>query len=197
MTDTTSGDSLTAGLDAVLAALRAVDPVAAERIESENRRVFLPDGFQAECSPGYHCMPAMFIVDLCRLRQATGRPFPDGWLTDLEQWLAVPAYMARPDLVMPYLNDRSLVHRRRIFYVKGRYWILRDDVLGSGHHRVEQVFHVAPVRDSKANTFFPGELRVDGLHVVTVNPGVRRTGATAHSRRRFRTFRRLAGVEGE
>jgi heparinase II/III-like protein len=49
----------------------------------------------------------------------------------------------------------SIVHRRRILYVKPRFWVIADDLEGSGHHRVDLCFQLAP-----ADVQFSGELCV-------------------------------------
>ena len=38
----------------------------------------------------------------------------------------------------------SAMHRRAILFLRGRYWILRDDVRSEGTHRLELRFHAAP-----------------------------------------------------
>jgi len=39
-----------------------------------------------------------------------------------------------------------VVHRRRIVFMKPRYWIVVDDLIGAAEHKVELVFQFAPVR---------------------------------------------------
>jgi len=38
-----------------------------------------------------------------------------------------------------------VVHRRRIVYVPGRYWVIIDDLEGSGEHRIDLRFQFAPL----------------------------------------------------
>ena len=69
--------------------------------------------------------------------------------------------------------DTSLRHRRRIFYIKGDYWILLDDILGAGCHRIEQVFHIAPIMESPtANGVRPARVRALGSAFLTDEPNL-------------------------
>jgi hypothetical protein len=68
--------------------------------------------------------------------------------------------------------DHSLTHRRAIFYVKSEYWILCDLIRGEGRHRLEQLFHIAPVGtgDSKS-PLRAGEVEVSAQGVMTRESG--------------------------
>jgi hypothetical protein len=39
-----------------------------------------------------------------------------------------------------------IVHRRRILFVKPRYWILVDDLVGTSKHQVDLTFQFAPLQ---------------------------------------------------
>jgi hypothetical protein len=39
-----------------------------------------------------------------------------------------------------------VLHRRRVLFIKPRYWLLVDDVVGAGEHRVDVGFQLAPLR---------------------------------------------------
>lgn len=41
-------------------------------------------------------------------------------------------------------SDASIAHTRRILFVKPDYWVLVDQISGTGRHRAEQLFHLTP-----------------------------------------------------
>ncbi len=353
-----SGLAIAALLCGELAAADRWFRVAVARLEDENARAFLPDGFQAECSTLYHCFPLRNILDVMLMWKAVRGEVPQEWRHNLEGWMEVPAFMSRPDFTLPQLGDgdprlvnvrgvvapaiqllesddlrfvasrgaklpapkrtsvafphagyyvmrsgwgkddqqlvfdagffgighqhedklnfdlyaagrpqivdsgiyqysddgweryfrgsrghnsvtidgleqnrglcrpkeqrpdprtrwiteaeydfaegcytdgfarrsaglwsgrgkierdmptldRSLIHRRRIFYVKGEYWILHDAVLGAGLHRLEQRFHLAPVITEPGSAPVPGKVSVCDLNVRSANGGLGNIG---------------------
>src|SRR5206468_299982 len=42
--------------------------------------------------------------------------------------------------------DDPVVHRRRVLFIKPRYWIVVDDVVGISRHQVDLLFQFAPMR---------------------------------------------------
>jgi len=55
-------------------------------------------------------------------------------------------------------NSIPVIHKRHIFFKKNEYWILLDELLGDGKHRMESLFHFGPEFDLK---------RMDDLSVHT------------------------------
>jgi hypothetical protein len=92
----------------------------------------------------------------------------------LRAWQSTPAF----DLVDAESNafiDRPdpVVHRRRVLFVKPRYWIVVDDLAGRSAHRVELAFQFAPLQV---------ELDSDGwVHAHTNGGGTLRVFASASS----------------
>ena len=41
-------------------------------------------------------------------------------------------------------NDRSVMHVRKIFFIKPEYWIVADVLFGEGEHKFEQLWHFMP-----------------------------------------------------
>ena len=76
--------------------------------------------------------------------------------TRLNQWLD-GTDIDYVDASGPVTRDGH-IHRRRIAYVRGKYWVMIDDVRGKekGTERVDMYFQ-----------FAPGEVRIDGLTVST------------------------------
>jgi len=64
------------------------------------------------------------------------------------------------------------VHRRSVFSLKSRFWIVRDLVLGTGSHRVDLFWHLAPELScpaGKTDNFLNPEGE-KGLRVLAVGP---------------------------
>ena len=64
----------------------------------------------------------------------------------LRRWVSSEAYDladAEHDAYRPLADP--VVHRRRVLFVKPRYWVVVDDLDGSAEHRVELGFQFAPV----------------------------------------------------
>lgn len=72
----------------------------------------------------------------------------------------------------PWLRD--VHHNRSILYVKGEYWVLVDHITGSGTHRIEQVFHLAPIIGGPSpDEIKPGTVEIlEGGGVRSANDGV-------------------------
>jgi len=70
-----------------------------------NSRTFLPDGFQSECSTGYHYLPYITIISFYGLARLRGTELPDELGEDIQKWTDVQLYIAMPDRHMPVLND--------------------------------------------------------------------------------------------
>ena len=50
----------------------------------------------------------------------------------------------------------KIIHRRHVFSLKSRFWLVRDIALGAGEHRLDLSWHLAPglsMRESASNTF--------------------------------------------
>ncbi|MBN2269598.1 MAG: heparinase II/III family protein [Sedimentisphaerales bacterium] len=58
-----------------------------------------------------------------------------------EKWISDAAF----DYVCgTYAGYEGLIHRRSVLFVKPRYWVVHDGILGSGRHTCEQNWHFAP-----------------------------------------------------
>jgi len=68
--------------------------------------------------------------------------------------------------------DKTLLHKRVLFYVRGEYLVLRDLLLGAGEHDVEQYFHLAPIVEAHtAEGVRPGRAAIgEDLVVRTEEP---------------------------
>ncbi len=69
---------------------------------------------------------------------------------------------------------RDIVHVRTIYHPRGGPFFLRDNIEGAGEHKVEQIFHLAPVIESwSAEGIRAGEYEVlEGNVVRSANEGV-------------------------
>ncbi|MFW5871447.1 MAG: alginate lyase family protein [Verrucomicrobiota bacterium] len=76
-------------------------------LEKEQRKQFLPDGFQFELTTGYHNVSLINTYKTVKLAMATGRQeeIPDGMISLLEKAFDVNLYMMSPDGTLPALND--------------------------------------------------------------------------------------------
>lgn len=81
--------------------------VAMNRLAWVNARSFLPDGFQSECSPGYHRFPLIGIASALRIATFLDTPVPESLMTQYEAGVAALQYIAYPDLTLPMLSDQS------------------------------------------------------------------------------------------
>jgi glycosyltransferase involved in cell wall biosynthesis len=70
------------------------------------------------------------------------------------------AYRALPDPVS---------HRRRVIFVKPRYWVVVDDLTGSGLHRVEIRFQFAPM-EVRIDSDGWARATLDGQHGLALRP---------------------------
>lgn len=58
-----------------------------------------------------------------------------------EKWISNPAF----DYVSgTYSGYKGLTHRRSVLFVKPRYWLVSDRILGAGSHTYDQNWHFAP-----------------------------------------------------
>jgi hypothetical protein len=80
---------------------------------------------------------------------------------------------------VPPAPDTRFSHRRAILYVKPEYWILCDLIRGphggpdGGVHRLEQLFHIAPIMDRAATPpLRAGRLSVSPSCVLTEDEGL-------------------------
>ncbi|MGA8212340.1 MAG: alginate lyase family protein [Candidatus Sulfotelmatobacter sp.] len=67
-------------------------------------------------------------------------------------------------------SGSKIIHRRHVFSLKSKFWLVRDIVLGAGEHRLDLSWHLAPglsMRDSSSNTFVEDAGR--GLRIFTVD----------------------------
>ncbi|HEY3303134.1 MAG TPA: alginate lyase family protein [Candidatus Binatia bacterium] len=65
----------------------------------------------------------------------------------LRRWLSTEAYDLADAAHDAYgeISD-PVVHRRRVIFVKSRYWVIVDDIQGGATHRVEVRFQFAPMK---------------------------------------------------
>jgi hypothetical protein len=64
----------------------------------------------------------------------------------LKAWRSTEAIDFADAVHEAYLRLPSpVLHRRRVLFVKPRYWVIADDLLGEGEHRIELRFPFAPV----------------------------------------------------
>jgi hypothetical protein len=64
----------------------------------------------------------------------------------LRRWLSTADYdLADADHEAYGRLPRPVGHRRRVVFVKPRYWVIADDLRGAGEHRVELRFQFAPL----------------------------------------------------
>lgn len=79
--------------------------VGMNRLAWINTRAFLPDGFQSECSPGYHFLPLMGIASALRLATFLEAPVPESLMKQYEAGIETLQYIAYPDRTLPMLSD--------------------------------------------------------------------------------------------
>ncbi|MBI1923528.1 alginate lyase family protein [Candidatus Poribacteria bacterium] len=80
----------------------------------------------------------------------------------LESWITTPTFDYVSGSHDGYTHvkqgdkKKGVVHKRSVFFCRPDYWIIRDELLGTGEHDVACYFHLAPeilVRDSDGNRF--------------------------------------------
>jgi hypothetical protein len=81
--------------------------VAMNRLTRVNARSFLPDGFQSECSPGYHRFPLIGIASALRLAKFLKAPVPECLMKQYEAGVEALQFIVYPDLTLPMLSDVS------------------------------------------------------------------------------------------
>jgi hypothetical protein len=67
-------------------------------------------------------------------------------------------------------SGSKIIHRRHVFSLKSKFWLVRDVVLGTGEHRLDLCWHLAPgvsMRESCSNTFVEDAGRA--LRIFTVD----------------------------
>ena len=83
-----------------------------------------------------------------------GGPFQwsDHQRAEIGEWRSTPELDFADACYRAHERGTGFVgHRRRVLYVRGRYWVIVDDLEGEGEHQVDLRFQFAPV-----------ELRLDG-----------------------------------
>jgi len=78
---------------------------AMNRLAWVNATAFLPDGFQSECSPGYHYFPLRGIASAMRLANFRSAPVPKSLRNQYEDGVEVLQYISYPDKTLPVLSD--------------------------------------------------------------------------------------------
>lgn len=78
---------------------------AMNRLAWVNATAFLPDGFQSECSPGYHYFPLRGIASAMRLANYRNASVPKSLRTQYEAGVEVLQYISYPDQTLPMLSD--------------------------------------------------------------------------------------------
>jgi hypothetical protein len=80
---------------------------------------------------------------------------PEGWITGRHFDLFVGVHDGYSDLSSP------VVHQRSVFFLKSRFWLVRDVALGTGRHKLEVRWHVNPeftlMEDTKGHVSFRGK----------------------------------------
>lgn len=79
--------------------------VAMQRLVWVNERSFLSDGFQSECSPGYHYFPLMGMAGALRLANHLRQPVPGRFMKQYEAAVEALQFIAYPDGTLPMLSD--------------------------------------------------------------------------------------------
>ena len=79
--------------------------VAMHRLAWVNAKAFLPDGFQSECSPGYHYFPLRGIASALRLANFLQTPVLESLTKQYEAGVEALQYIAYPDRTLPMLSD--------------------------------------------------------------------------------------------
>ena len=79
--------------------------LALRRFEWVNERYFFPDGFQTECSTGYHFFPYSAIASFYMIAKYNDLPLPDNFGPNLEKRTEPFVYLAKPDFTLPIVND--------------------------------------------------------------------------------------------
>lgn len=79
--------------------------VAMNRLAWVNAKAFLPDGFQSECSPGYHYFPLRGIASALRLANFLQAPMLESLMKQYEAGVEALQYIAYPDRTLPMLSD--------------------------------------------------------------------------------------------
>ncbi|MCK4623901.1 MAG: alginate lyase family protein, partial [Phycisphaerae bacterium] len=101
----------------------------------------------------------------------------EGWYRNGYARRTLPPFNEMPGMRESDLAtlERNLQHRRRFFYVKGEYYILHDEVHGSGDkcRRLERVFHLGPIVERwEKGAIKAGKYRIiSGNGIVTDDPG--------------------------
>jgi len=100
-------------------------------------------------------------------------PFGWGKLPDVkaEKWITGRHFDLFVGSHDGYCRSGSrIIHRRHVFSLKSKFWLVRDVVLGAGEHRLDLSWHLAPglsMRESSPNTFVDDAGR--GLRIFTVD----------------------------
>lgn len=103
---------------------------AMNRLVWVNRGAFLPDGFQSECSPGYHRFPLFTMASALQFANYLNIPVPDSLMEQYEAGVNVLQYIAYPDMTLPMLSDYNPQRRRVVEIIRtGAELFDRDDFL--------------------------------------------------------------------
>ena len=78
---------------------------AMNRLAWVNARAFLADGFQSECSPGYHYFPLRGIATVMRLANSLHAPIPESLGRQYEAGVEALQHICYPDRTLPMLSD--------------------------------------------------------------------------------------------
>lgn len=75
---------------------------------------------------------------------------PFGWRSRprvrLREWHSTPELDFLDAEHTACCRDKAVTHRRRILFVKPRYWIIVDDLVGTTQHQINLTFQFAPMR---------------------------------------------------
>ena len=77
------------------------------RLSRVNAKSFLPDGFQSECTPGYHHFPLTRLTAALRLAEYRRLPIPSALPKQHEAALTALEHISYPDGTLPQLSDGS------------------------------------------------------------------------------------------
>jgi hypothetical protein len=81
--------------------------VGMNRLQRANAGYFLPDGFQAECTPGYHVHAISGMSTMLDLAKRFGVSVPANLIQQYQNAVVAVKYIAYPDLTLPMLSDQG------------------------------------------------------------------------------------------
>ncbi|MGV8095793.1 MAG: alginate lyase family protein [Mangrovibacterium sp.] len=126
--------------------------IGSDRLAWVNTFYFLPDGFQSECTPGYHQYPIEGFPTILSLAKSLKIPPPHGLEKVYENAIEALMYIAYPNLTLPMLSDNgpyrgsarlNLARGEDIFGRKDFRWFISDGKEGTPPARTSYDFTTA------------------------------------------------------